>query len=182
LPRRVYSIVDQVNGRRQPFVAGPFHDQFENWFGSRERDEVMRSIPAYAFAVLFASGVGLGAVPSKALGADLPAMVPAIGAERVAIIGMTDGLRFSPDTIVIRAGDTVVWQNTSGVPHTVTADPARAGNQANVRLPQGVSPFDSGVMQPCAEFRHTFTVPGEYRYFCQPHEGAGMIGTVIVDP
>jgi plastocyanin len=142
----------------------------------------MRSIPVCAFSALFAIGAGLGAFPTKSLGADLPAMVPAIGEERVAVVGMTDGLRFSPDTIVVRAGDTVVWRNTSGVPHTVTADAAQAGNPANVRLPQGASPFDSGVMQPGAEFRHTFTVPGEYRYFCRPHEGAGMIGTVIVDP
>jgi plastocyanin len=32
------------------------------------------------------------------------------------------------------------------------------------------------------EFRHTFTVPGEYRYVCVPHDMVGMVGTVIVEP
>ncbi|QLG64062.1 plastocyanin/azurin family copper-binding protein [Halorarum salinum] len=30
-------------------------------------------------------------------------------------------------------------------------------------------------------YEHTFEVEGEYGYFCIPHEGAGMVGTVTVD-
>lgn len=37
-------------------------------------------------------------------------------------------------------------------------------------------------MDPKTTFEHTFAVPGTYRYFCIPHEGAKMQGTVIVRP
>lgn len=30
------------------------------------------------------------------------------------------------------------------------------------------------------KFTKTFDVPGEYYYFCIPHESLGMLGTVIV--
>ncbi len=29
-------------------------------------------------------------------------------------------------------------------------------------------------------FSRTFDEPGTYRYICIPHEGAGMVGTVVV--
>ena len=38
-----------------------------------------------------------------------------------ATVGM-DFVRFDPETITIRAGQTVQWRNTSPIPHTVTAD------------------------------------------------------------
>ncbi|HSH46892.1 MAG TPA: plastocyanin/azurin family copper-binding protein, partial [Longimicrobiales bacterium] len=73
------------------------------------------------------------------------------------------------------------WRNTSDVLHTVTADPASAVERDNVVLPETAEPFNSGDMPPGAEFSHRFTVPGEYRYVCVPHEMAGMVGVVIVE-
>ena len=57
---------------------------------------------------------------------------------------------------------------------------ARADDPASVLLPPGAQPFDSGDIPAGQVYRHTFTVPGEYRYFCIPHEDMGMVGTVIV--
>jgi plastocyanin len=96
-------------------------------------------------------------------------------------IEMTDGLVFDPSSVTIRVGDTVEWVNASGTVHTATADPALAANPDNVLLPAGAEPFDSGVLSPGGRFSHTFTVAGEYRYVCLPHEFAGMIGTVTVN-
>ena len=48
-----------------------------------------------------------------------------------ATVGM-DFVRFDPETITIRAGQTVQWRNTSPIPHTVTADPALAADPAHV--------------------------------------------------
>lgn len=97
-------------------------------------------------------------------------------------VTMTNQLAFEPVTLRVRPGETVVWRNTSDVVHTVTADPEKVAARANVQLPEGAAPFDSGDMAPGAEFRHTFTVPGEYRYVCVPHEIAGrMLGVVIVE-
>lgn len=94
---------------------------------------------------------------------------------------MTDDFQFDAACVSVRVGDVVRWTNSSGVPHTVTADPNKAANAANVRLPEGASPFDSGGVPPGGEFEYTFTVPGRYDYVCLPHEGAGMVGTVIVE-
>lgn len=94
---------------------------------------------------------------------------------------MTDDLRFDADCVRIRVGETVRWTNPSFVSHTVTADASKAANAANVRLPDGADPFDSGSVPPDGEFEYTFRVPGQYDYVCLPHEGAGMVGTVIVE-
>lgn len=99
-----------------------------------------------------------------------------------AVVGMTNTLKFKPDTVQIQAGETVRWENTSIVVHTVTADPEEATLEESVRLPEGASPFDSGNMDPEATFEYTFEVPGTYRYFCIPHEATKMYGTVIVKP
>lgn len=105
---------------------------------------------------------------------------PAAGGAVAAEVGMTDRLTFDPDTVRIRVGETVLWRNGSALLHTVTADPARAANAASVSLPSGATPFDSGNIEPGATYTHTFTVAGEYKYFCVPHEAAAMVGWVVV--
>ena len=96
------------------------------------------------------------------------------------IVRMTEGLRFKPARVTIHAGDTVEWKNTSGVSHTVTADARRAPEGTKVVLPSGAKPFDSGNIKPGGSYRHTFTVPGTYKYICIPHAELGMTGEVIV--
>ena len=96
-------------------------------------------------------------------------------------VGMTNRLRFTPDTVRIRVGETVRWRNTSDILHTVTADPAEARRGSSVALPDGAEAWSSGNMAPGDTFTRTFTVPGTYTYFCVPHELAGMVGTVIVE-
>lgn len=87
---------------------------------------------------------------------------------------------FMPQTIVVNAGETVVWRNSSEVTHNVVADPGRAVYAIDVKLPSGANPFGSGYLQPGQPFSHTFTVPGIYRYVCTLHETSGMKGVVIV--
>ncbi len=115
---------------------------------------------------------------SISLAASLALAGPAAAAETV--VEMTADLRFVPQTVTIQAGETVEWRNASPMAHTVTADPAKAGDPAHVALPEGAQPFDSGFVQPGGSYRHRFEVPGTYRYFCIPHEAAGMVGTVEV--
>ncbi len=101
--------------------------------------------------------------------------------EPAAVVGMTNTLSFTPDTVRIEVGETVRWENNSVIVHTVTADAEESTMDESMRLPDGAAPFHSGDLQPEATFEHTFEVPGRYRYFCVPHEAA-MRGTVIVDP
>lgn len=127
----------------------------------------------------FGSGAGPSATEAAA-GAPSEVDPDDPGVRSAAEVGMTNRLEFTPETVRIRVGETVVWRNTSDVLHTVTADPAKAVESASVSLPEGAGPFDSGDMPPGATFSYTFEVAGEYRYFCLPHELAGMVGTVVV--
>lgn len=98
-----------------------------------------------------------------------------------AVVKLNNRLKFVPAEIRVKVGDTVEWRNTQSYAHTVTADPRRVARKANIELPDGVQPFDSGKLGAGATFRYTFTSPGIYRYVCLPHETAGMLGTVVVE-
>jgi plastocyanin len=100
--------------------------------------------------------------------------------EPAAMVKMTNQLRYEPAKVTIQSGETLEWQNISDLIHTVTADPSLAVNEKDVHLPEGAQPFNSGEIMPGRTYTHTFTVPGDYRYFCIPHELNGMIGEVIV--
>lgn len=114
------------------------------------------------------------AVPASASGSA------STGAPAVEV-DMTNRLLFSPDTVRITRGETVMWRNSSMLPHTVTADASKAAAADNVTLPSGAQPFDSGNIDAGQTWSYTFTVPGTYRYVCLPHELAGMVGVVIVE-
>jgi plastocyanin len=93
------------------------------------------------------------------------------------------GFDFSPKHVKITVGQSVEWNNTAALEtHTVTNDPALVKSAGDVSLPAGAQPFNSGDLKPGQTFRHTFTVPGTYRYVCIPHESMGMSGEVEVVP
>ncbi|HVC35369.1 MAG TPA: plastocyanin/azurin family copper-binding protein [Chloroflexota bacterium] len=96
------------------------------------------------------------------------------------VVKMTDQNTFDPGTVTISKGQTVTWQNASSTVHSATFDPSKVANKADVSLPDGVQPFDSGLLQPGQSWSHTFTVAGTYKYVCIPHESLGMRGTVVV--
>ncbi len=99
------------------------------------------------------------------------------------IVKMQDEMpMYAPDTVEIIAGQTVEWRNISDVSHSVVDDPSKADRPGDVALPHGARPFSSGNVMPGGTFRHTFTKPGDYRYFCWSHEADEMIGEVIVKP
>lgn len=106
-----------------------------------------------------------------------------VAAEQAApVLVSIEGGKFVPNKITIHVGDTVVWQNITGVRHTVTADKALARNPSNILLPNATLAFNSGLIGPREAFNHTFTEPGLYQYVCLPHELHGMIGQVEVVP
>ena len=136
----------------------------------RAFDSPRRSLRALLGLVLLLGG-------SVLLGATLApsATDPAV------VVGMTNTMTYTPDTVRVEVGETVRWENSSAVMHTVTADPEEAFKDGSVALPDGASTFNSGNMDPGQTFEHTFETPGTYRYFCIPHEAVGMQGTVIVE-
>jgi plastocyanin len=79
---------------------------------------------------------------------------------------------FSPDTLTIKPGDTVTFENVQDEPHEVMF----------ISVPKGVEEM---IMSPMHEkkgdtFTYTFTVPGTYKFHCHPHEALGMEGMLVV--
>ncbi len=107
-------------------------------------------------------------------------------------VDMTDGLNFEPDSITVAPGDTVVWENTGSIGHSVTAYEGDIPGEAEYWASGGFDSEDaargaytagdpdSGDVAGGESYEHTFEVEGTYEYFCIPHESAGMLGTVEV--
>lgn len=103
------------------------------------------------------------------------------GQAQTHVVEMNLQLKYVPEQLTVSVGDTVTWRTVGPIPHTSTCDPSLAANPAqSVALPQGAEPWNSGDVGDGQEFSHTFEVPGDYTYFCIPHEAAGMIGSVTV--
>jgi plastocyanin len=64
------------------------------------------------------------------------------------------GMRYLPATLIVNAGDTVVWKNEDVVPHTATAR-----NKS----------FDSGTIEPGASWSYAANRKGTYFYYCAFH-------------
>lgn len=96
----------------------------------------------------------------------------------VEMLSNDTGHHFHPHVAWVEPGGTVTFRNASGS-HTTTA--YHPDNDRQRRIPEGAEPFDSGLLtEQGATFEHTFEEPGVYDVLCVPHEGLGMIGTVLV--
>ena len=73
------------------------------------------------------------------------------------------GFAFSPGTLTVPVGTTVIWVNSDGITHTVTANGGA---------------FNSGNLVDGAAFQFTFTQAGQFPYHCALH--ASMSGTITV--
>jgi plastocyanin len=104
----------------------------------------------------------------RTLLAALPVAALPIAATRVraaeAAIGI-DNFSFTPATLTVPAGTTVVWTNHDDIPHAVVSDAAPPL-------------FRSPVLDTGEVFKQSFAKPGTYRYFCSLHPH--MQGTVVV--
>lgn len=92
--------------------------------------------------------------------------------------GLGAFVSFDPIGLYLQPGQTVRWRCVANV-HTTTAYHP-ANDHHSLRIPEDAEPWDSGYLQPGATFKHKFTVPGVYDYYCTPHEAAGMVGRIIV--
>ena len=121
-----------------------------------------------AVAVAFAAALAL--LPNPAKAADNPL-----------VIKMSDKAPFyTPEKVSIKAGESVRWVNDGETVHSVSTAAANAQNPKDASLPKGAVAFDSGFIPPGGDYSYKFTVPGTYRYFCLPHEKAGMVGYIVV--
>ena len=77
---------------------------------------------------------------------------------------------FVPETLNISVGETVVWQWIEGS-HTTTSDSTTGQNV-----------WDEVIDASHQVFRFVITAPGNHGYYCIPHVGLGMVGTIIASP
>lgn len=99
----------------------------------------------------------------------------------VTMATIDDGTHFEPHVVWVEQGGTVTWELESGS-HTTTAYSEAVDRPQ--RIPDAAEGWDSGTLSEAGTtFEHTFETKGVYDYFCKPHEGSGMLGSVIVgDP
>lgn len=84
-------------------------------------------------------------------------------------------LVFEPTEVTIAPGDTVHYEVAGVPPHNVVFDP---GNSAG-----DVGPLSHQAFAMSGGFDVTFpadATPGSYSFYCEPHRGAGMTGTITV--
>ena len=119
------------------------------------------------------------ASPAGADGSETPADEVIVDM-LVEVAGTT--FRFNPSEITIPVGTTVRWVNRSEPRHTSTNDPEWETPQAVSILPAGAMAWRTPFLRDTESATHTFTVPGEYQYFCETHGQYGMTGTITVVP
>jgi plastocyanin len=85
--------------------------------------------------------------------------------------------RFYPRLTSVAAGDTIRFTCAEGS-HTATL--YHGDNQTEQRAPEDAESWDSGTLDAGDTYETTLQEPGVYDYFCRPHQGNGMVGSVIV--
>ncbi len=100
-----------------------------------------------------AIGAALAAVAAQGAGPAAPGPAASGPMRPRTHTVVIENLRFVPETLEIRKGDTVTWQNRDLVPHTVTV-PGR---------------LESGNLGPNARWSHVFSTPATLAYVCRYH-------------
>lgn len=99
-----------------------------------------------------------------ALGAMAGLVFATSAAQAATVEVKIDNFVFNPQTVTVKAGDTVTWVNHDDIPHTATSK-------------TGV--FRSKALDTDDKFSFTFTTPGSFAYFCALHPH--MTGSIVVE-
>lgn len=94
------------------------------------------------------------------------------------LLGANGGvLVFEPSEFTVKAGEAITFKNNAGYPHNVVFD--------EDEVPSGVDAAkisqEEYLNAPGETYSVTLTVPGTYSFYCEPHQGAGMVGKVTVN-
>ena len=84
-------------------------------------------------------------------------------------MGSGGNLIFDPSEVTINAGESIHFVNGMLPPHNVIIEDHPEWSH------------DALAMLPGEDFDVTFPESGDYTYWCAPHKGVGMIGTVHVN-
>ena len=88
------------------------------------------------------------------------------------------GFEFSPPTIEVATGTTVVWINRDNVLHTATSGAATKKDEFGNYDKRASGVFDARMGDAGVRSSFTFTTAGEHTYYCDRHPH--MTGKVTV--
>ncbi|XP_024401925.1 plastocyanin, chloroplastic-like [Physcomitrium patens] len=114
----------------------------------------------------------------KALLAASSSLLLVASANAVTVkMGADDGgLGFYPSNVTVAAGEAVTFVNNKAFPHNVVFD--------EDAVPAGVKVeelnHEDYLNAPNEQFDIVFKTAGTYEYYCEPHQGAGMKGSITV--
>ena len=116
---------------------------------------MLRSIAGAFCALLLVLGIGVSTVQAATVEVKL-------GSDA----GM---LAFEPSNIKIKAGDKIKFVNNNMAPHNAIFEGHDELSHTDL------------AFAPCESWEETFSDAGNYDFYCEPHRGAGMVGTVVVE-
>jgi plastocyanin len=128
-------------------------------FRAHGRWNVLLTLNLLSLMVLSACGAAPGTPQCPQLPTSAT-MAPAAAASAVTV--SIKDFKFSPQTLTVAAGTTVIWRNLDDEPHTV----------------RGADELRSSALDQSESYSVKFDKPGTYKYGCSIHPK--MSGTIIV--
>jgi plastocyanin len=113
--------------------------------------------------------------------------LPTAPVHEVKLVHQGDHYGFEPSTLTVHSGDLVKFTLVSGGPHNVAFDadqiPDAREQALAAGMPDQMAPLASNLLKDGEGYTISFAgvPPGTYPYFCMPHAGAGMKGSITVE-
>lgn len=126
----------------------------------RSKWVMMLVLAALVVTLVVAAGCGSKKTTTPTTPKTTPSTSPPSGSTGSTVV--IKDFTFEPSQLTVKAGTTVTWKNEDSTVHTVTG-----------------TGWDSGQVQPGAEFQKTFDTAGTYDYHCSIHPS--MTGKVVVN-
>jgi plastocyanin len=140
-------------------------------------------------AVVFVLAAGLVAARSGKVQATTRTTVGTTVGTTITInmSGSTNGYKFDPANVTIKSGDAIKFVVVSGGPHNVGFDESAIPSGAAAVLQKNMTGQQAPLIGPLMPNNgDSYTVsfagapPGQYHYFCLPHQSLGMVGIITV--
>lgn len=133
-----------------------------SWVGRRALLGSVGATLAGATAGCFANESGNGTESAPA------------GGNEVAV-GPGGSYAYEPAELAVPVGETVTWTWASRNHNVVVSEQPEGADWTGTEG-DGTTTYDDPHT-----YEYTFETAGTYEYYCQPHEGLGMVATVVVE-